>query len=50
MSGVVDHFGATYGFLKHFDTKLVYLSIYQKPKSLLVWVGETWLRARKILK
>ena len=41
----VDHICATYGFLKHFDTKIIYIIIYiyQKPKSLVVWVGETWL-------
>ena len=36
---MVDHFCATYGFLKHFDTKIIYTYIYQKPKSLVVWEG-----------
>ena len=30
-------------FLKHFDTNLIYIYISQKPKSSVVWVGETWL-------
>ena len=38
---MVDHICATYGFLKHFDTKIIYIIIYQKPKSSVVWVGET---------
>ena len=40
---MVDHLCTTYGFVKHFDTKMVYLSIclyiYQKPKNSVVWEG-----------
>ena len=40
---MVDHFCAAYGFLKHFDTKIIYMSIFE-------WVVDHFCAAYGFLK